>query len=87
MSADANLKTIGAAYEAFGRGDVAAILDLVADDVDWAAEAASPTARAGTDPPTAPTMSGSLRSREGREPKGTRLRLPRRPDLADAARR
>ena len=44
MSADANLKTIGAAYEAFGRGDVAAILDLVADDVDWAAEAASPTA-------------------------------------------
>ena len=43
MSADANIKTISAAYEAFGRGDVAAILDLVTDDVDWAAEAASPT--------------------------------------------
>ncbi len=43
MSADTNIKTIAAAYEAFGRGDVAAILDMVTDDVDWAAEAASPT--------------------------------------------
>ena len=41
MSADANIKTIAQAYEAFGRGDVAAILDMVTDDVDWAAEAAS----------------------------------------------
>ena len=41
MSADANIKTITQAYEAFGRGDVAAILDMVTDDVDWAAEAAS----------------------------------------------
>ena len=39
MSADANIKTIAQAYEAFGRGDVAAILDMVTDDVDWAAEA------------------------------------------------
>lgn len=41
MSADANIKTITSVYEAFGRGDVAAILDAVTDDVDWAAEAAS----------------------------------------------
>ena len=44
MSADANIKTIAELYQAFGRGDVAAILDAVTDDVDWAAEAASPTA-------------------------------------------
>ena len=44
MSADANIKTVLAAYEAFGRGDVGAILDAVTDDVDWAAEAAAPTA-------------------------------------------
>jgi uncharacterized protein len=39
MSADANIKTIMGVYEAFGRGDVAAILDAVSSDVDWAAEA------------------------------------------------
>ncbi len=39
MSADANIKTIMGVYEAFGRGDVAAILDVVTSDVDWAAEA------------------------------------------------
>jgi ketosteroid isomerase-like protein len=39
MSADANIKTIMGVYEAFGRGDVAAILDTVTSDVDWAAEA------------------------------------------------
>jgi uncharacterized protein len=44
MSADANIKTITGVYEAFGRGDVATILDAVADDVDWAAEAASSAA-------------------------------------------
>jgi uncharacterized protein len=44
MSADANIKTIAAVYEAFGRGDVAAILDAVTDDVDWAAEAVSSAA-------------------------------------------
>jgi uncharacterized protein len=44
MSADANIKTITGIYEAFGRGDVAAILDAVADDVDWAAEAGSSAA-------------------------------------------
>jgi uncharacterized protein len=44
VSADANIKTITGIYEAFGRGDVAAILDAVTDDVDWAAEAASSAA-------------------------------------------
>jgi ketosteroid isomerase-like protein len=38
---DDNVKTIQAIYEAFGRGDVATILDGLADDVDWAAESAS----------------------------------------------
>jgi uncharacterized protein len=44
VSADANIKTIAGIYEAFGRGDVATILDAVTDDVDWAAEAASSAA-------------------------------------------
>jgi len=44
VSADANIKTITEVYQAFGRGDVAAILDAVTDDVDWAAEAASSAA-------------------------------------------
>ena len=41
MSADSNIKTIAAVYEAFGRGDVATILGAVTDDVDWAAETTS----------------------------------------------
>src|ERR1700759_3988975 len=44
MSADAKIKTIMSVYEPFGRGDVAAILDAVTDDVDWAAEAAGSAA-------------------------------------------
>jgi ketosteroid isomerase-like protein len=44
MGADSNLKTIAEVYEAFGRGDVAAILDAVTDDVDWGAEATSSAA-------------------------------------------
>ena len=44
MSSDANIKTIMGVYEAFGRGDVTAILDAVTDDVDWAAEAAGTAA-------------------------------------------
>lgn len=41
MGADENIKTIQGIYEAFGRGDVQAVLDGVTDDVDWAAEASS----------------------------------------------
>jgi uncharacterized protein len=44
MGADVKIKTIVEVYEAFGRGDVAAILNAVTDDVDWAAEAASAAA-------------------------------------------
>ena len=44
MSAPDNVKTIQAVYEAFGRGDVLAILDVVADDVDWGTDTASPVA-------------------------------------------
>ena len=35
---DTKIQTIQAIYEAFGRGDVDAILDKVTDDVDWAVE-------------------------------------------------
>jgi ketosteroid isomerase-like protein len=41
MSSDDNVKTITSAYEAFARGDIPAVIDLLADDVDWASEAAS----------------------------------------------
>src|SRR5438876_2770627 len=36
---DTKIQTIQGIYEAFGRGDVDAILDKVTDDVDWAVEA------------------------------------------------
>jgi len=54
MSKHDNLAIVREIYDAVGRADVAAILDRVADDVDWAAEAASKTApwygpRAGKD--------------------------------------
>lgn len=41
MDTEGNIKTIVAVYEAFGRGDVAAILEAVTDDVDWATETVS----------------------------------------------
>ena len=44
MSQDDNLKLVREIYDAVGRGDVAAILDRVTDDVDWSAEAASQAA-------------------------------------------
>jgi len=54
MSQQDNLSVVQDIYAAVGRGDVAAILDRVGDDVDWAAEAAGKTApwhgpRAGKD--------------------------------------
>ena len=36
-----NLELVREIYDAVGRGDVSAILDRVADDVDWSAEADS----------------------------------------------
>ena len=41
MSQQENLRIVTEIYDAVGRGDVAAILDRVTDDVDWSAEAAS----------------------------------------------
>ena len=38
---EANIATIQSIYEAFGRGDVASILERVTDDVDWASESSS----------------------------------------------
>jgi len=40
MGAEQNVETIKAMYEAFGRGDVEAILERVTDDVDWSTDAA-----------------------------------------------
>lgn len=44
MSSEQNIETVKAIYEAFGRGDVDAILEQCTDDVDWAAEAATDVA-------------------------------------------
>jgi len=40
VSPEQNIETVMALYEAFGRGDVEAILDRCADDVDWATDSA-----------------------------------------------
>jgi uncharacterized protein len=40
MGAEQNIETVKGIYEAFGRGDVDAILEQCTDDVDWAADAA-----------------------------------------------
>jgi len=40
MSTEDNLATVRALYDAYGRADLDAALNLVTDDVDWAAEAA-----------------------------------------------
>lgn len=40
MAAEQNVETVKAMYEAFGRGDVEAILERVTDDVDWSTDAA-----------------------------------------------
>jgi ketosteroid isomerase-like protein len=44
MSADANIKTIEQVYAAFGSGDVETILDALTEDIDWAADVATPVA-------------------------------------------
>ena len=41
---DPKIETIMRVYDAFGRGDLDAVLAEVADDVDWAAEASSASA-------------------------------------------
>jgi ketosteroid isomerase-like protein len=44
---DANVATVQGIYEAFGRGDVPAVLDRLADDVQWEAWADNHAQRAG----------------------------------------
>ncbi|MGO9382466.1 MAG: nuclear transport factor 2 family protein [Mycobacterium sp.] len=44
MSAKQNIEMARQMYEAFGRGDVPAILDRVTDDIDWSTDAAIPSA-------------------------------------------
>ncbi|MFL5824392.1 MAG: nuclear transport factor 2 family protein [Solirubrobacteraceae bacterium] len=40
MDAEQNVAAIERMYDAFGRGDVEAILELVTEDVDWSTDAA-----------------------------------------------
>lgn len=42
MSAEDHIKSVQLIYEAFGRGDVDAILGYLTDDVDWAVEPNGP---------------------------------------------
>jgi uncharacterized protein len=44
MPAEQNLETIKGIYEAFGRGDVQAILACVSDDVDWSVDSSTKAA-------------------------------------------
>jgi uncharacterized protein len=44
MGSEDNIKTIQRVYEAFGRGDVATILDALTDDVEWASDTSSTVA-------------------------------------------
>jgi len=44
VSAEQNIDTIKAIYDASGRGDVDTILERCTDDVDWAADAATAVA-------------------------------------------
>ena len=48
MSTEQNIQTIKQMYQAFGSGDVQAILDRVTDDVDWSTDAAIESAPSGT---------------------------------------
>lgn len=41
MSSEDNMKVISTAYDAFGRGDIPAVLDLIHDDCDWGVEASA----------------------------------------------
>ena len=45
MTPEQNIETARQMYDAFGRGDVQAILDRVTGDVDWSTDAAIPSAQ------------------------------------------
>lgn len=38
----ANATLVQSAYDAFGRGDIASVIDMVGDDVDWSSPATLP---------------------------------------------
>jgi len=44
VMSDSNIEIVEGIYEAFGRGDVDAILAVLSEDVNWAAEAETPVA-------------------------------------------
>ncbi len=44
MGAQKNIEAVKTIYQAFGRGDVDALLEQVDDDVDWASESVADTA-------------------------------------------
>jgi ketosteroid isomerase-like protein len=44
LGPDDNIKVIQELYVAFGRGDVATVLDALSDDVDWASDTTSTAA-------------------------------------------
>ena len=48
MSDQANVGVVQQGYEALGRGDIPALLDLMADDVDWTLQGPSVIPWAGT---------------------------------------
>ena len=53
MSAEQNIETATRMYQAFGRGNVEAILDRVTDDVDWSTDAAIESVTPSPSPPPA----------------------------------
>jgi len=53
MSAEQNIETATQMYQAFGRGNVEAILDRVTDDVDWSTGAAIESVTPSPSPPPA----------------------------------
>ena len=52
-----NVETVGAVYEAFGKGDIPAILERLADDVQWDMWEPTSTALDGTIPYLVPRKS------------------------------
>ena len=48
MSEQTNAEVVRRAYEAFGRGDITAVLGVLTDDVDWTLQGPSVIPWAGT---------------------------------------
>ena len=76
MSQQDNLTVVREIYEAVGRGDVAAILDRVSDDVDWAADVITDAVAVVGDG----TGAHRRRIRDATRSRGKRHRNPRSSD-------